>query len=80
MNENLQRKFGKYFEDLSNLFAAIEVSDKNGNALNLEDSFSTTVKMINSSNKNGSKVYFIGSKKVRTFNIPELGGISFDNI
>ena len=61
MNENLQRKFGKYFEDLSNLFAAIEVSDKNGNALNLEDSFSTTVKMINSSNKNGSKVYFIGN-------------------
>ena len=61
MNENLQRKFGKYFEDLTNLFSAIEVSDKNGNILNLEDSFSTTVKMINSSNKNGSKVYFIGN-------------------
>ena len=29
--------------------------------MNLEDSFSTTVKMINSSNKNGSKVYFIGN-------------------
>ena len=61
MNENLQRKFGKYFEDLSNLFSAIEVSDKNGNILNLEDSFSTTVKMIDSLNKNGSKVYFIGN-------------------
>ncbi len=61
MNENLQRKFGKYFEDLTNLFSAIEVSDKNGNILNLEDSFSTTVKMIDALNKNGSKVYFIGN-------------------
>ena len=61
MNDNAQKKFIKYFEDLSALFSYTEISNKDGNPLKLEDGFSTTVEMIASSNKLGGKVYFIGN-------------------
>ena len=61
MNNDAQKKFMKYFEDLSALFSDIEVSNKDGNTLKLEDGISTTVDMIASSNKLGGKIFFIGN-------------------
>ena len=61
MNNDAQKKFMKYFEDLSALFSDIEVSHKDGNTLKLEDGLSTTVDMIASSNKLGGKIFFIGN-------------------